>query len=156
MYGHVTQWKECHASNVEVGSSNLSVITKIDERFFEMPSNFQFRITAHENLPLAMQMAFTYQKNAVGFRVSKTHGLIFYWTDSRKQFYQRMPIKMDYALAADFAQRWLSEQVYPQEPDHDGDNEKGWTLYNEDRWGHVDDEYEAFIAIKPDWIEYGK
>jgi hypothetical protein len=66
-----------------------------------------------------------------------------------------LPFTLDAAGAADFASRWLAEVDYGNEPDHDGDNGKGWTVYNE-AWGHVDGHYSAIIAIAPTWAMYGK
>lgn len=66
-----------------------------------------------------------------------------------------LPFTLDAAGAADFASRWLAEADYGSQPDHDGDNGKGWCIYNE-AWGHVDSHYSAIIAIAPSWAMYGK
>jgi len=66
-----------------------------------------------------------------------------------------LPFKMDADGAADFARRWLEEADYGREPDHDGDNGKGWRLYNE-AWGHIDEDRYAVIAVAPAWAMYGK
>jgi hypothetical protein len=82
--------------------------------------------------------------------------LVFFWTNRPNQAdYIALPFKMDAAGAADFAARWLSEADYGREPDHDGDNGKGWRAYSEG-WGHVDSDYAAFIAVSPRWAMYGK
>jgi len=65
------------------------------------------------------------------------------------------PFVMDAVGAADFARRWLSQVDYGREPDHDGDNAKGWKLYNEE-WGRVDSDSSAVIAVAPVWAMYGK
>lgn len=65
------------------------------------------------------------------------------------------PFKMDADGAADFARRWLSQTEYGHEPDHDGDNGKGWRLYNEG-WGHIDGDNYGVIAVAPVWAMYGK
>ena len=57
--------------------------------------------------------------------------------------------------AADFAVGWLEHADYGREPDHGGDNGKGWRLYCED-WGHVDHDHYAFAAVQPVWAMYGK
>jgi hypothetical protein len=49
---------------------------------------------------------------------------------------------------------WLASADFGKQPDHDGDNEKGWHLYNES-WGHVDGPYAVF-AVEPSWQMYGK
>lgn len=50
---------------------------------------------------------------------------------------------------------WLAEQNYGSQPDHDGDNGKGWRVYNE-AWGHVGGSRYAICGIEPVWLEYGK
>jgi hypothetical protein len=66
-----------------------------------------------------------------------------------------LPFVMDGQGAADFAWRWLEQAKYPKEPDHDGNNHKGWRLYNES-YGHVDQDCYGVIAVAPSWAEYGK
>jgi hypothetical protein len=66
-----------------------------------------------------------------------------------------LPFTLDAAGAADFAARWLAEADYGKQPDHDGDNGRGWRLYNES-WGHVDGHFSAIIAVAPNWAMYGK
>lgn len=50
---------------------------------------------------------------------------------------------------------WLDDTSYGTQPDHDGDNDKGWRIYNE-AWGHVAGLWQAFAAIEPVWLMYGK
>lgn len=82
--------------------------------------------------------------------------LVFYWSASESApDLVALPFKMDAEGAADFARRWLAEADYGNQPDHDGDNEKGWRLYNE-AWGHVDSHWGAFVAVAPEWAMHGK
>src|ERR1700761_4976024 len=67
---------------------------------------------------------------------AKPKRLVFMWTGGISDAVA-LPFKLDAAGAADFARRWLAETDYGEQPDHDGDNGKGWKLYNEG-WGHVD------------------
>lgn len=85
---------------------------------------------------------------------AKKKRLVFMWVEGGDDAI-KLPFKLDAAGAADFARRWLAEADYGREPDHDGDNGKGWRLYNEG-WGHVDGEYQGFIAVTPQWAMYGK
>lgn len=48
---------------------------------------------------------------------------------------------------------WLSKAEYGREPDHDGDNEKGWFIYSQDQ---AEYDAAAICHIEPAWIEYGK
>lgn len=67
-----------------------------------------------------------------------------------------LPFTLDPQGAADFAHRWLQETAdYGREPDHDGDNSKGWRVYTEG-WGMIGSDYHAFVAIKPEWAMHGK
>lgn len=84
--------------------------------------------------------------------------LVFYWNKPDRpsdQTIVALPFSLDVAGAADFAIRWLKEQDYGREPVHDGDNGRGWRLYNEG-WGHVDNDWSAFVAVAPAWALYGK
>jgi hypothetical protein len=65
------------------------------------------------------------------------------------------PFKATPALCADFARRWLAEVNYGDEPDHDGSNSKGWRVYNE-KFGHIDNSWNAVIAVSPVWAMHGK
>lgn len=125
--------------------------------------NFRISITSigDETLKHAISLAFT-----AGGRKSATHyairsgfdgvpkRLVFLWAPGGKDSIE-LPFKLDSEGAADFARRWLAEADYGDQPDHDGDNDKGWTLYN-DNWGHVDGEWQAIVAVKPSWAMYGK
>lgn len=118
--------------------------------------NFQIDITSEGSIFKAMELAFRDGPNmrAVGYRISTEKGLIFYQYGSSARM-TALPFKIDAAGAADFATQWLAEQNYGPEPDHDGDNGKGWRLYCEE-WGHVDNESQAFVAVQPVWAMYGK
>jgi hypothetical protein len=63
--------------------------------------------------------------------------------------------KEDISFLTDFVSKWLSQVDYGTEPDHDGSNGKGWTVWN-DSWGRVNGEWQSFVAIKPTWAMYGK
>jgi hypothetical protein len=66
------------------------------------------------------------------------------------------PAPLDAARSAELMWDWLKAADYPSEPDHDGDNKKGWIIWN-DGWDQVDGYgYQSFIAIKPTWIMFGK
>ena len=115
--------------------------------------NFHFDMTSKGEMQLKKaMMLFPYDK-VIGYREDEEKGLIFYWSDSPRTI--KLPFPMNLDQAADFAAGWLEHASYGKEPDHDGDNGKGWRLYTED-WGHVDGEYQAFMAVKPVWAMYGK
>jgi hypothetical protein len=121
--------------------------------------NFRFDLTSEGDLTKPMEIAFGHYRTAEAYLIDPKKGLIFFWsahannnTDKRLV---ALPFKLDAIGAADFAKRWLAEQDYGNQPDHDGDNGKGWRLYNED-WGRVGARTYSFIAVQPAWAMYGK
>lgn len=82
--------------------------------------------------------------------------MILFWSDQGvRQPINRFPAVMGPGELEPIIKAWLSERHYGSQPDHDGDNERGWRVYNEG-WGHVDGEWQAFAAIEPVWLMYGK
>lgn len=119
-------------------------------------NNFHVDVTSDGDLAEAMKIAFHDHKHAEGYLLHPAKGLVFFWyLSAAPDGLVRFPFKMDHVGAADFARRWLGEEDYGREPDHDGDNKKGWRLYNE-VWGHVGGWTGAFVAVKPAWAMYGK
>ena len=117
--------------------------------------NFRIDVTCEgeDSLSLVMKLAFRDGRKARGYRVSKEKGLILYWSINERV--TAFPFGLDAEAAAKMVSGWLAEQDYGREPNHDGDNGKGWRVYNED-WGQVDSEWQAFLAVKPVWAMYGK
>ncbi len=122
--------------------------------------NFRIDITAEGDALLvkAMEVAFTNcpGQTAEAYLISPEKGLVFFWSPKdSSQSLVPLPFKLDAAGAADFARRWLAEADYGREPDHDGDNGKGWRVYCEG-WGRIDGYSYSFVAVKPCWAWYGK
>lgn len=145
--------------------------------------NFRLDITSAGDLGPAMALAFNPPRHAIGYAIRdaiegerwseaecerhphlwrdwktppRPRRLVFYWSLTQEcEEIVALPFKLDAAGAADFAKRWLAEEDYGSEPDHDGSNGKGWRLYNES-WGHVDGHWAAFVAVAPTWAMYGK
>lgn len=121
--------------------------------------NFHIDITSEGDLAKAMEIAFQRPtQKAEGYLVDPKFGLIFFWSCSDSyppQGLVRLPFKLDSAGAADFARRWLEEQDYGREPDHDGDNGRGWRMYNND-WSKVNGLSYSIVAVQPAWAMYGK
>lgn len=117
--------------------------------------NFKFDMTSQgaETLKTALALFNPPSAKVTGYRDEKTR-LIFYWSNTSKQA-TPLPFPMTLAQAADFANGWLEHADYGHEPDHDGDNGKGWRLYCES-WGHVAGDHYAFVAVEPAWAMYGK
>ncbi len=81
--------------------------------------------------------------------------LVFFWSKPSIPEYRALPFKMNLTAAVDFAWPWLEQAERGPAPDHDGDNEKGWRVYNEG-WTHVANLWEAKVAIETYWLMAGK
>lgn len=129
----------------------------MEERIKEIEKMDNRKITikaeGKESFDLAMQLAFKTHNKAKGYLV-QDNTLVFYWCDYDKAV--KLPFEMKVQDAINFAWAWL-ENTPPStgEPDHDGDNYKGFMVYN-DSWGHVFNAYQAIIGITPIWAMYGK
>lgn len=139
--------------------------------------NFQFDVTAWQGhldfdlLQVVMRIAFADHDKATVYRVispvfekvaqprqppqiEKPATLVFGWHESMRNSI-KLPFTLDFVGASQWAHRWLKEQDYGREPDHDGNNSKGWRVFNEN-WGHIGDDFYAFVAIQPAWAMHGK
>lgn len=140
--------------------------------------NFRFDMVCEGNktLKAAIALVFSHRsmRGATGYIIRPAHDafvhdkykhlnkpkrperLIFLWSNYESaEGYVPFPFEMDADGCADFASRWLGSVDYGREPDHDGDNGKGWRVYNE-AWGHVEDLRATIIAVSPAWAMYGK
>lgn len=129
-----------------------------------MSNNYHFDISSEDREQFDRAMAFAFdgrysEMKARGYRLDPEKGLILYWSiDSNgaaAKGVQSFPYEMKVKAATEFAWHWLQEQNYGAEPDHDGSNHKGWRVYNES-WNRIGSEWGAFVAIKPEWMMYGK
>lgn len=116
--------------------------------------NFQFDMTSQgsETLKQALCLFNPPGRTVSGYSTDGTK-LVLYWGNSSHA--TRLPFPMTLEQAADFAAGWLDHAQYGSEPDHDGDNSKGWRLYC-DSWGRVGGDDFAFAAVEPVWAMYGK
>ena len=55
----------------------------------------------------------------------------------------------------DMVEGWLMSLDYGRQPNHDGDNGRGWRVYTES-WGHVAGNHHTACAIEPARAWYGK
>jgi hypothetical protein len=79
--------------------------------------------------------------------------LILLWSEERGA--TKFPFPLSIKQSAQFIIDWLGSLDYGWQPDHDGDNGKGWRLFTES-WGHVAGHSYAIIAAQPAWAMYGK
>ncbi len=118
--------------------------------------NFQFDMTSQgaETLKKALCLFNPPGRKVVAYSADDPKKLVLYWSNQSSKAVP-LPFPMTLEQAADFAAGWLEHADYGSEPDHDGDNGKGWRLYCE-AWGHVDHDAYAFAAVEPVWAMYGK
>ena len=82
-----------------------------------------------------------------------TPTFILCWSADHDTLPLPYPMALDEATA--LITGWLSNAEYGSEPDHDGDNDKGWRMFT-DCWGHVAGMHYAIIGVQPVWAMYGK
>lgn len=99
-------------------------------------------------------MALTDQKVAKGYAISDNR-IVFFWADHSAMVPLPAPASMD--RCAELAFDWLkSGATFASQPDHDGDNHKGWRCFRQG-WGHIEPfGWQAFVAVEPCWMMYGK
>ena len=122
--------------------------------------NFSFDITTDGNLQGWLDCCMVQYHKAVGWSShndEKGQRLVFYWVapPDRVDGYHPLPSPADSGQICAIAKAWLESVDRGRQPDHDGDNGRGFRLYNE-AWGHVDEHYQAFLALSPAWAMYGK
>lgn len=81
--------------------------------------------------------------------------LILHWFAAGEPGLTQFLAPVGYEAAASAVKAWLDAQDYANEPDHDGDNSRGWRIYNEE-WGHIGTYRGAICAIEPAWLMHGK
>lgn len=82
-----------------------------------------------------------------------TPTLVLLWHEENGA--SELPYPMTLEDVVPFVEGWLKAANYGTQPDHDGDNGKGWRVFTEG-WGHVADHRYAIVGIQPVWAMYGK
>lgn len=84
--------------------------------------------------------------------------MILLWNEDQSIEFKStpLPFPLDVDAAISFLSNWLETATYPTEPDHDGDNGKGFTVSTGNFWGHVEGMHYAFLMVTPTWQMYGK
>lgn len=91
---------------------------------------------------------------ALGYAIDDGR-IVFFWVEHPKMV--PFPTKLGMDRCAEVANDWLQGgATYPKKPGHDGSNRKGWRCYTES-CGQIESlGYQAFLAVEPHWIMYGK
>ena len=79
--------------------------------------------------------------------------LILLWSKERESI--QLPFPLGLTQTVDFIVGWLDNLNYGGQPDHDGDNGKGWRIFTES-WGHVAGYSYTVVGVQPAWAMYGK
>jgi hypothetical protein len=66
-----------------------------------------------------------------------------------------LPYPHDFKQTVNFVTGWLRIADYGPQPDHDGVNQKGWRVFNQ-QWGLIAGHNFAILAVQPKWAMYGK
>jgi len=137
--------------------------------------NFSIDITAEDRETLRDVLRVVFRHNAPGRKTShwmelevsaksewlnaggRRKALVLLWSEERRDGADlwRFPVPLDADGAAEMVWRWLEEADRGSEPDHDGDNGKGFRVYC-DFWGHFEGLHYAIAGIVPAWAMYGK
>lgn len=128
--------------------------------------NFRFHVTSQgdDNFVTTFQLAIDLAgfSKVTHYGLDPGRGLALFWDEPKdgrlpkSAVVQPLPYQMDKGALVAFVAGWLRAADYGREPDHDGSNGKGWTIYTDDSWGLVWGSPYGIIAIKPTWALYGK
>ncbi len=118
--------------------------------------NFKFDMTSEGKERFKIALSLVHKNKVIGYRVHKEKGLMLYHVkvDASKDMIL-FPYEMTIGQASEFAYGWIENYNLGNQPDHDGDNGRGWRVYTES-WGKVNGEWQCFVAIQAVWAMYGK
>ena len=102
---------------------------------------------------------------AIGYKIDSKKGFVLYWatTDDKESECIKFPVPLSYIevcplvwafLKSDEAKK-IKLKGFDADFDHDGHNGSGWRVYCEG-WGHIGNDWQAFLAITPALMWYGK
>lgn len=98
------------------------------------------------------------RETALGYDIhggSKVVRLVFYWAIPESSI-KPFPFKAGADFLTQFVEEWLPTVDPGPEPDHDGSNQRGFRIFNNEDWAYVGSDHYAFLAVEPAWLMYGK
>lgn len=121
-----------------------------------MSDNKILKVTGESLDRLKIVLSMSDQYRVHGYTIDKDNKrMVLFWVAHPSATMFPTPMSLD--TAASMIYDWIQNGAeFGKQPDHDGDNEKGWYAYTEG-WGRIEDYgYQAFLAIEPRWMMYGK
>lgn len=116
--------------------------------------SFRFDLTDVPIKP-AMQIAFAGNKATHWKHDKENNRILLAWHESTGKDFVPFLTPVTAVHAEFLVNNWLDVLDYGSQPDHDGDNDKSFRIYNES-WGFVGNNHYVFAAIAPAWAMYGK
>jgi hypothetical protein len=123
-----------------------------------MGDNFTFNVLGEgrKMLDLMLQVIAlgSGHDRAVGYR-DDGQRLVFAWSIEGTTGFTPLVAETPTVELGQTIELWLRQAKLTKEPDHDGDNQRGWRLYT-GSWGHIDSDHHTYFAVEPAWMMYGK
>jgi hypothetical protein len=135
-------------------------------------SNFHVTVRSlgTEHLKRALSFFFDAYQTAVGFSVKDTtipsyghedqpaKALVLHWAfpDHNQILVSKFPAPLDLDAVVPMVESWLAQNPYGKRPDQDGDNLRGFAVFNDTDWNKTYGESTAICAIAPHWAMFGK
>lgn len=112
------------------------------------------------NLDTALKESVVYRCNRCdGYgTVPPSVAMILLWHEESHAGFASLPLPFPLTIdaAVPFLWNFLETALYPDQPDHDGSNGKGFMVTTGDFWGHVEGMTYSILSVEPDWQMYGK
>jgi len=107
---------------------------------------------------VALKLAWRRHGKATHYLIDPKAGMVLFSSaPSNGRGAAPLPYPMDADAALPFVWNWLEGVDRGPQPDHDGDNGKGWRLHVANGWGHVEGfGWQSVVAAQPIWAMYGK
>ena len=134
----------------------------MDNPVFNVKGQYQ------ESLKDALVLAFSVldRRKADGYRLDRKKGLVLYWTVSSSKKHEVIPFpkpldahevfeKVIEFFEGEFVKEITLQEWDDEADDMDVEDETGWRVYTE-RWGRIDEDSYAFLAITPSFCWTGK
>lgn len=132
-----------------------------------MADNYMLNVVCDrkEVFDAAVRLAFSMRYKPVAkFWAVKDGSLILLQWKSESEQANDFPMEVTVDTAIAFCWEWLQQQPYPEEPDHDGSNKKGFWITttsaaevgDADCWHKPGGFHGGILRLTPHWCMYGK